>query len=143
MIAFDLAYELTLGVACGFPAVNRRQRLIDGLVASLVAYVPLCVVTLTVWTDWQAMRPIDRADLPLLEAAQVVALLAAYFAGFALAPLARHLGRRLAIAIAGVLWIALLIRILQPVSTSILIFLFVATALNAIAAGLLLRRALR
>jgi len=52
MIAFDLAYELSLGMTCtrmGIPA-QRRGWLITGLL-----YVPSCVVGTVLWPRWQLM----------------------------------------------------------------------------------------
>jgi hypothetical protein len=52
MIAFDLAYELTLGAGCA-RYLPRGFR--DGLLVSSLVYIPSCVVTVVAWPEWQLM----------------------------------------------------------------------------------------
>jgi hypothetical protein len=87
MVAFDVAYELTLGILCASVAGGAR----GGLVLSLAVYVPIAAVGLFLWPGWQAMYLVDLDASPLRLAMfgllQSVVLVSAYLVGVRLARL--------------------------------------------------------
>jgi hypothetical protein len=94
MIAFDLAYELSLGCACALLDQARSKRenffsssaFFDGLLASALIYIPLCAAGFAAWPGWQSMYLADLRALPFGEPAfaalSTAALFALYLAGY-------------------------------------------------------------
>ena len=83
MIAFDLAYELTLGALCATHAGPRGIR--NGLVASAAVYVPSATAGLLAWPGWQGMYLLplegDAPRLGLGLVVQATALLGCFLLG--------------------------------------------------------------
>lgn len=83
MIAFDLAYELTLGAVCAGHGGARGLR--NGLLASTLVYVPSATAGLLGWPGWQGMYLLplegDALRLGLASLAQAVALLGCFLLG--------------------------------------------------------------
>ena len=93
MIAFDLAYELTLGAFCAGLCPRSRRITVEepsfrhGLLVSSLLYVPSCVAGLAAWPAWQTMYVLDVGTpqvLALIGALQSAALVGLYVLGFAL-----------------------------------------------------------
>jgi hypothetical protein len=87
MIAFDLAYELTLGawLAGGSTVASHRRALLVGLAASLAVYIPICAIGLWQWPGWQSMYLADLEPPGRLirgVIVQTAALVVAFLVGF-------------------------------------------------------------
>jgi hypothetical protein len=135
MIAFDLAYELSLGSACALLDVgvlrrpgdpgreseipNKNGAFHDGLRVSALVYIPLCAAGFSAWPGWQSMYLADLRSIPFGEPAfaalSTAALFACYLAGYrgasALLRPDADAGRRRArslLAAIGLAWIAVL-----------------------------------
>jgi hypothetical protein len=94
MIAFDLAYELSLGAACAVldrrresPEQSNKTAFFDGLLVSGLVYIPLCAAGFSAWPGWQSMYLVDldasRFGEPAFAALSTAALFACYLAGYA------------------------------------------------------------
>jgi hypothetical protein len=106
VIAFDYAYELTLGAACALlerPALRSRRRLlagpcfVDGLLVTALVYAPLCIMGLVGWPGWQMMYLVDveggGARAGFVAGFSTMLLFVAYVAGFAAAAEVLRRGR--------------------------------------------------
>lgn len=115
MIAFDLAYELTLGAAC---SLHREARTAPQRVfrfASLLSafYSVVCAGSLATWPGWQSMYMVDLEGsslrLAIAEGLQVAALTACFFLGFVrVGPMLRRFDLRRVYAFAAIAWLFLL-----------------------------------
>jgi hypothetical protein len=127
MIAFDLAYELTLGAACAMlarPAPSRpltAPHFRHGLLISSLVYAPLCVAGFTAFPGWQSMYLLDLAP-PFISATfaalSTAALILSYILGYSLtAALLRRLPPRpliLSLAAAWTILLVTLFAVLHP-----------------------------
>ena len=116
MIAFDLAYELTLGAACALldrPSPITGEAFRDGLLISAFVYVPLCVAGFTAFPGWQSMYllPLTPFSSACFAAVMTASLFAFFHLGFHAASAALHLTRgrsRLLLTSLLLAWLSLL-----------------------------------
>ncbi len=120
MISFDLAYELTLGAFCAALRSDTRAavRFVEpsfreGMLVTGALYVPSAMAALALGPAWQTMYVVDfeptPAGLLAMGAAQTVALVALYVAGYLLGARAISAGRgRTLTAVFAVGWTLLL-----------------------------------
>jgi hypothetical protein len=131
MIAFDLAYELTLGAACaacaalapssrggalaGPSSPDRAEARCDGLFVSGLVYIPLCAAGLAAFPGWQSMYLVDiegsRCRAAWFSGLMIAALFGSFGLGFELAVawLRRGLRLRALLVGLGAGWAALLV----------------------------------
>ena len=113
VITFDLAFQLSVGAACAHirsdgPSLRRR-----GLVACACVYSPCAVISALAWPAWQSMGALTSPPWSfatmVFAAASIVALVAAYLAGFA----AGRSSKRSTLSSLGVVWLLVVLTMLD------------------------------